>query len=185
MENKLIIALVGPIASGKGTVAKYLAEKYNAPIYKFSTMLRDMLNRMYIDMSRENLQTISKIVRENFGQDVMSNVIAKDVENDTNTIIVVDGVRRPTDITYLKKLPGFHLIYIDADPKTRWERLVKRSENAGDAEKNFEIFQKEEQAESEQLIHEIGSRAQYSIDNNGDFDTLYAQVENILKQCNT
>lgn len=67
----------------------------------------------------------------------MSKVIALDVENDSNPIVAVEGIRRPTDITYLEKLPGFNLIYITADPKIRWERLVKHLENPGDTEKNL------------------------------------------------
>lgn len=182
-HKKIILGFVGDIASGKGTVCKYLAEKYQVPSYKFSTMLRDILNRMYLDVSRENLQILSKILRENFGQDVMSQVIAQDVNNAEGAIIAVDGIRRPTDITYLKNLEGFHLVYITADPKIRWQRLVERAENEGDADKTFDAFLADEQAEADQLIKQLGREAEFVITNDGDFDTLYTQIEDILTQC--
>jgi dephospho-CoA kinase len=180
--QKIILGLVGDLAAGKGTIAKYLHEKYSANTYKFSTMLRDILDRIYVEKSRENLQVISTFIRENYGQDVMSKVIAKDVENDPGNIVVVDGIRRPTDITYLKKLEGFHLIYITADQKTRWERLVKRKENPGDDGKSFEDFCRDEQAEAESLIQELGKKAEIRVDNDGDMEELFGKVEEIILQ---
>lgn len=178
---KLILGFVGDLASGKGTVCKYLAEKYGTPSYRFSTMLRDILDRIYVEKSRENLQRLSTILRENFGQDVMSQVIAEDVQRDTHAIVAVEGIRRPTDITYLKELPGFCLIYITADPQLRWERLVKRNENRGDDQKSFETFLADEQAEADRLIKELGGQATYTLYNNGTFGEFYTGLEDILK----
>ncbi|MFA6490899.1 MAG: AAA family ATPase, partial [Candidatus Magasanikbacteria bacterium] len=134
-NNKIVLGFVGDLASGKGTICKYLLEKYGTNSYRFSTMLRDVLKRLYVENSRENLQNLSTVLRTNFGQDLMSRVIAEDVKNDSKEIVAVEGIRRPTDITYLEKNPGFNLIYITADPQTRWERLVKRNENPGDDKK--------------------------------------------------
>jgi dephospho-CoA kinase len=180
--EKIILGFVGDLAGGKGTICKYLAEKYGTPSYRFSTMLRDMLDRIYVDKSRENLQELSTFLREHFGQDVMSRVIAEDVARDTHEIIAVEGVRRPTDITYLQKNPGFHLIYITADTKLRHERLVKRNENPGDDKKTFEEFLQDEQAEADRMIKELGEKAEFKIENNGTFEEFYSQMENILEQ---
>lgn len=178
--SKIILGFIGPLASGKGTLAKYLGEKYGCATYRFSSMLRDVLQRLYVEPTRANLQKVSQILRENFGQDLMSKVIAEDVKNDTTDLVVVDGVRRPTDITYLETNPAFHLVYITADPRWRWERLVKRNENPGDDKKTFTEFSKDEQAEAETHIEALGKQAPYTINNNGRFDELYAQLENIL-----
>ena len=180
-NKKIILGFVGDLASGKGTLAKYLQEKYKCNTYRFSTMLRDVLDRIYVEKSRENLQLVSKVLRENFGQDVMSNVIAKDVAGDKNELVVVDGIRRPTDITYLQNLPGFHLIYITAEAKTRWERTVKRQENPDEKDKTFEQFLLDEQAEADRLIKELGSKAEKTINNDGTIEDLYNNIENILQ----
>lgn len=182
--QKIILGFIGEIASGKGTVAKYLHEKYGSNTYRFSTMLRDVLDRVYIEKTRENLQTVSRLLREQFGQDLMSRVIAQDVERDPKELVVVEGVRRPMDILYLEKNPAFHLIYITADAKIRWERLVKRNENPGDDKKTFADFTRDGEAEAERLITGLGQKAPYTINNNGDLGALYAQVEKILTQIN-
>lgn len=180
--NKVVLGFVGDLAAGKGTICKYLAEKYGTTSYRFSTMLRDVLNRLYVENNRDNLQRLSTVLRENFGQDLMSKVIAEDVKNDKNVIVAVEGIRRPTDITYLEKNPGFHLIYLTADPKLRWERLVNRNENPGDDKKTFEEFLKDEQAEADRLIKELGSKAEYTIYNNGTFEQFYNEMEEVLKK---
>ncbi len=181
-NNKIILSFVGDLAGGKGTICKYLKEKYEVDSYRFSTMLRDILNRIYVEENRENLQDLSTFLRGRYGQDIMSKVIAKDVQNDKNEIVAVEGIRRPTDITYLQELDGFHLIYITADPKIRWQRMVLRKENADDADKTFEQFLKDEQAEADMLIKDLGSQAEFTLTNNGDIDEFYAGMEEILNK---
>ena len=178
--NKIILGFVGDLASGKGTICQYLKEKYNVPSYRFSTMLRDILDRIYVEKTRENLQDLSTFLRGRYGQDIMSKVIAKDVQGNQNEIVAVEGIRRPTDITYLQELDGFHLIYITADPKIRWQRMVLRQENPDEATKTFEQFLKDEQAEADMLIKDLGKQAEFTITNNGNIEEFHAKMEEII-----
>ncbi len=184
VNKKIILGFVGDLAAGKGTICEYLKEKYNCNAYRYSTMLRDILDRMYLNQTRENMQNLSTILRQNFSQDVMSKVIAQDVLNDKNMVVAVEGIRRPSDITYLEKNEDFNLIYITADPKIRWQRLVNRKENPGDNQKTFESFLQDEQAEADRLIKELGQKAKFTINNNETLEKFYQQIENILKEIN-
>ena len=118
--NKIILGFVGPLASGKGTICQYLKEKHGASVFRFSTMLRDVLNRLYLEISRDNMQNLSSALRQTFGDDLLASVIANDVKNEKNEFIVIDGVRREPDIKYLKDFPNFYLIEIKADQKINW-----------------------------------------------------------------
>lgn len=180
--NKLIFGIVGGLASGKTTLAEHLSTTYNCNTYRYSTMLRDILERIYVEETRSNLQELSTFLRSQFGQDVMSKVIAKDVERDPNDIVVVEGIRRPTDITYLRELPGFHLIFVDAEQHLRYERIIQRGENKDDAFKTFEAFQADESAEADRLISEIAKEAEFTIDNNGSKEKFFAQADAIIQQ---
>lgn len=180
--GKIILGMTGFLAAGKGTVAKYLEEKHGATIYGFSAPLRDILDRLYLEQTRGNMQNLSTDLRNQFGADLLSSVIAKDVSEDMNNIIIVDGVRRVTDIKYLSALPAFHLINIEAEQKTRWKRMTKREQNPDDAQKTFEDFQQDELAEAEQQIAEVAAAAEYKLDNNGSMEEAEKQIEEILQK---
>jgi len=178
--SKLVLGFVGKLASGKAVCQKYISEKYGATSTKFSTPLRDILNRLYLPISRENLQSLSLDLRNRFGGDVLARVITEDAKNSASEIIVIDGVRRLEDISSLKDLPGFHLISIDADPQTRYERMKTRNENAGDAEKTFKQFIEDGEREAERQIPETMATAHYHLDNNGSQEDLYDQIDKII-----
>ena len=180
--SKIIIGLVGPIACGKEAAKKYIAQKYNSKDCKFSTSLRDVLNRLAIEVSRENLQKLSSALRPVFGEDLLAKVIASDASKLDSDIIIVDGVRRMSDIKYLKELPNFYLIAVDADPKLRYERMKARNENVGDSEKTFEQFLADQNNEADKEIPIVISNAKFAIDNGGTLEELYSKVDKIITQ---
>ncbi len=181
--QKIIIGLAGEIACGKGTAAKHIVEKYQASSYRFSIMLRDVLNRLYLEQNRDNMSRISTILRQNFGEDLFAKVMAEDVKKDKNDVIVIDGIRRLSDIEYLKIIPEFKFVYIDADIKKCYERITHRGENADDNNKTFEKFLEEHNLETELQIKDLKNYADFVIDNNGDFNHLDEQIDKIIKEC--
>lgn len=181
---KIVLGIIGKNASGKTTATEYLKEKYQATAFRFSDPLKDILNRLHLENNRHNFQMLSTILRQNFSEDILSQTIAEDVKKTEAKIVITEGVRRPTDVKYLKDLPNYHLIYIDTEQKTRYERLKIRVEKPGDQEKTWEEFQTEENQESEQKIDEIAVTAEYKIDNNGSLEDLYEQLDNLISKLN-
>lgn len=182
LMKKIILGLVGEMATGKGTAARYIVEKYNGKAFKFSTLLRDVLDRLYLEQSRENLQKISTVLRQNFGEDLFASVMAGDVKKDSADIIVIDGIRRPADIKYLKEIPEFKFVYIETDVKKCYGRLIGRQENSDDVGKTFEEFKKEHEAEPEQQIRDLKKNADYVVDNNGSLKALHQQLDKIIDE---
>lgn len=178
--SKLVLGIVGEMGAGKSTITEYIKQKYGAVSFRFSDMLTDIAKRLYLEPTRPNLQLISSMLRQTIGQDVMSKVIRHDAETSTADIIIVEGIRRPTDITYLKELPNFYLIGMTADERVRYERVCLRSEKPDDQTKTWEDFQKEGLAEAEAEIKNIKTEAKFQIENNGSEAELIAQVEKIL-----
>ena len=177
---KKIIALAGEISCGKGTVVKYLIDKYGAESVRFSTILRDITNRLYLDESRDNLQKLSTSLRQTFGEDVLSKTIAEDAKRIQSDLVLLDGARRESDIKYLKEIPGFQLVYIDADPKVCYERITKRGENVDDSGKTFEEFLSDREKEAEKQIRDLKKIANHIIDNSGDEKALYDQIDSLI-----
>ena len=54
-QPKIIVAFTGRMASGKGTACSYFVEQYGATMFRFSNMLRDILERLYLEKNRENM----------------------------------------------------------------------------------------------------------------------------------
>lgn len=179
---KLILGITGEMVSGKGTIAKYVVEELNGSSHRFSTVLRDILDRVYLEQTRENMQKMSSVLRKNFGEDVLAKSMAHDVEKDNHEIVIVDGVRRLPDIKYLREMPHFKLIYIETSLEKRYDRVIKRRENPDDANKTFEQFVKEQNGEAETQIKDLKNYANHIISNEGTYSDLYSQIDNIIKE---
>lgn len=178
---KIVIGLVGEMASGKDAVKKHLNEKYGAVNCKFSTILRDVLDRLGVEKTRENMQNISTSLRGLYGEDLLAKTIVNDVSKLEGDIVIADGVRRMADIEYLAKLPNFALVKIEVKPEIRYERSKSRNENPGDAGKTFEQFMKDHEAEAEREVKVVMEKAGYSINNDGNFADLYKQTDSLVE----
>ncbi len=179
--EKIIIGLVGEAASGKGTVALYLKEKYGARTLAFSTPMKECVARLHLPLSRENLTKFSEVTRQAFGDDLYSQVVAADAKVAPDPFIVVDGIRRPGDYQNLKDLPGFHLIYVTAPVDIRWQRARNRGEKVGESEMSLEKFKEEELLPTELEIKKIGAMAEFITDNRGEIPELYNSVHSIVE----
>lgn len=182
MEGKIIIGLAGKMASGKETVSKYFSDKYGAKKIRFSDPLRQILDILDLPDSRQNLQTLSTAVRQNFGEDILTKATLKLVSQLNSNLIVIDGVRRAADIKNFRELKNFFLIYVDTSQEKRYERSVARNENPSDREMTHEEFDKKDDAEPEIQIESLKKEADFLIDNNGTLEETYSQIENIFKK---
>lgn len=180
--NKIIIGLVGEKLSGKGTAAEYFQKDFGGSIHKFSTSMRDCVKRLHLPVSRENLITFSEITRKAFGEDLYAKVIAGDSRDDTSDFVIVDGIRREADITELRKLDNFHLVYVTAPAEMRYKRMQTRGENVGETDMSWEDFMEEEHAPTEVAIPILGAEAEHRIDNDGTVEEFHEALERVVNE---
>lgn len=181
-NKQIIFGFVGLMASGKGEASTYLKESKGASVYRFSTILRDVLKRLHIPEERTNLAKMSDILRDAFGDDLLARVMAEDAKNDSNQIIVIDGIRRLADISHLAKLSNFVLVEIMVDSKVRYKRLVTRGENTDEQKKTYEQFLNDQTISTEVTIPPVMAVAQEHINNNGTTGELHQQLDALLKK---
>lgn len=179
MEKK-ILGFIGPISSGKGTIAAYYKEKYGEETIRFSTTLREILDILDLPHTRENTQKMFLTLAEAFGESVLSKVVAKKISDSSKSLIVVEGIRRPADLEFLKQIPGFQLIGVNANVQTRFSRLKQRNENIDDSSKTFELFLEEHKVGTEIYIEDLMKQAKIIINNNGDHEELYKQLDKLV-----
>lgn len=179
-EKKIVIGIIGMPASGKGTVANYLEKTYGAPKLRFSDALSKILDRLGIEKTRDRQITLSEVLRETCGEDILSRAIQIGVHTSASPLVVVDGVRRDGDIITLKEVADFHLLGVDADVRTRYERAKQRAEKPEEANQSFEDFMRLEERSTEITTKALMQHANVILENNGSFDDLYKQVDQYL-----
>lgn len=189
--EKTYIAIIGKMAAGKGTFGEMLRQEalaragrdsgMSVTSHRFSDPLNMILDILHIPKERAHQQKLSTILREAFGEEVVGNALQKIAEADHADIVFFDGVRRPQDVVMLRGLPNSYLVAIEAPPEIRYERLRKRNDRPGDAEKTWEEFLAENNAEAESKIDEIAKKADIVIDNSGTLDDLRIKVCKFLR----
>ncbi len=184
----MIIGLVGTISSGKDTVAEIISKKLNYPIFSFSDILAEELKKRNIELTRKNFQDIGDELRKKYGSHVISKMI---IEKSSGDNIIMNGFRNPDEINYVKKLKekNFILIGVDAPPKLRFERMLKRGRTA-DLNTFDDFLEKEkrdmggENLEYGQRVKDCMEMRDELIINDGSFEQLEKKVDELIKKLN-
>lgn len=184
----IILGLTGPIASGKGTLADRLKSKGYVCI-SLSEEVRKEARCRGLPLIREVLQNIGDDLRIEFGNEILARRISKSIDElrtrgETQKIII-DGLRNPGEIFWLRKQYGMRVIGITADPEIRFQRVFERSKPSDPITR--EDFGKAEQrdrgigqTESGHQVDACLVLADIVIENNGTYEELDENLQEIL-----
>jgi dephospho-CoA kinase len=142
-----IIGIAGTNGSGKDLLGEILAKNYGYLDVSVSDFLREECKKRGLPIERENLRMISAEWRRDFGLGIL---VDKAIELFNRTDgsyagLVAVPMRNPGEAQHLKDLGGT-LVWVDADPKIRYQRIYSRQRSAED-QKTFKQFLQEEQDE--------------------------------------
>ena len=157
MNPKLkIIGLAGTNGSGKDTVGQLLADKYGYLFVSVTEILRAELKQRNLEVNRENLRSLSAEWRRESGQlGVLVDKAVSVYESSGKEYsgVVMASLRNPGEADHVHELGGT-MIWVDADPRVRYDRVqanfFTRGDRAGEDQKTFEQFLSEEAAEMNQ-----------------------------------
>jgi len=190
--KKLILGLVGEKLAGKGTVAEKIdkladEDRITVEHLRFSDILIDiaeLLGTPRKEASRDQLIELATSAERIFGKGCITRGMRRRVEKSNADIIMLDGIRWPTDVEMLRGFPNNYLVYVTASAERRHKRAKERKEKAGEEFLTLEEFLREEQAETEKHIPELGKQADYKIVNESDdISLLNEQVELCWERC--
>ena len=184
MKNKIVIGLIGEKGAGKGTIAEYFQKNYNAEHFGTSKILKRTIDSLHLPSNRENFIKLALILKNGFWPSVVIDSLILDIEDSQAKVVIADGIRMYGDVEPFRKKykKNFHLIFITANPQTRYKRTKKRKEKIGEDKTSFHQFLMEENEPTEICIREIGRTADYIIDNNGTPKELEGQIIKVAKK---
>ncbi|SRR5260221_6717128 len=171
-----VIALVGPLASGKGTLIELLQEKGYESV-SLSDEVREKASIWGLTPTRENLQNVGDKLRKSFGLSILAELVGQKIAKNPKVNFVIDGVRNPGELQYLKKEFDAYSIGITASPQKRFA-LIKKRKRQGDP-LTWEEFKKAEERDRGVGQESYGQQVQACldasdvvIDNNGTLRQL-------------
>ena len=185
MNKPWLIGIGGTNASGKDTLAQYLVEKHGYLFVSTSDMIREEAMKREGNILRPTLVKVSNQMRAERGAGVLVELCVEKFKKSGNKVgLVASSIRTKGEVDEIKKQSGI-IIFTDADPKIRYERL--KSRQRADDFITFEEFEAQQQAEWHQSdepgVHSIKSvkeAADLSLTNNTDETSFLNQAEKAI-----
>lgn len=136
---KLVVGLTGTLGSGKETAKEIIKKNFSCYYVTLSTIIRGELEKRKTNFNRTSLQDMGDQMRKQYGTHILALLAVEYLPHDKE-IIIIDGIRNPGEVEWLRKKFGksFVLVGVDAPQNIRWERMQKRAKRTDP--KTFEDF---------------------------------------------
>ena len=183
---RIIIGIVGQIASGKGILVKYLVKKLGFVSFSLSSIVHaELREKGTKEFTRQTLQDMGDELRQGYGDDVLARRLNEVIKGQKKDRVVIEGIRNPGEIEFLKKKPGFILIGVKAKHELRFKRLLSRGKEWDP--KNYNDFLKIDrrdigvgQEKSGQQVGRCLAYSDYVLTNNKDAKDFEGKIEKLF-----
>lgn len=149
MKLPEIIGIAGTNGAGKDTLADLRHQRNGARSVSLSDILRNEATKRGLDHSRKVLSSISAEWGREFGPNVLSMKTIEEYRQtktaDENGLSII-SIRRPAEAAEIQKQGGV-IVWVDADQRTRYDRVASGVRNRFDDAMTFEEFCAEEARE--------------------------------------
>jgi dephospho-CoA kinase len=181
MTETWVILIAGFPGSGKWTAAEYLKNQHSWVSYRFSDPLHAILADVGIPNTRDNLALLSQSLRRSFGASIMGRWVKEFILEHPWKTIILEWVRRVEALIEFEDLIDA-IIWIEADPDTRYERLRARWEKAWEQVLTRTEFDNHDGLETEQSLEGIRKIAHIVVENTTTKESLYRKLNLILNR---
>ena len=181
----MIIGITGTIGSGKDTLMELLKNEYGFKHYSVRAYLTERLEEEGIEINRTAMTNLANALREeNHPAYIIEQLFLKAKKEGGNAVI--ESIRTPGEVDFLKEHSDFYLFAVDADPNLRYERVQERK--SATERVDFNTFMAEEQREMSndephmQNIAACVRLATHRFRNNASIDMFYKRVRKALEK---
>ena len=136
-------------------------------------------------VNRDNMVEVANDLRKKHSPSYLAEQLFKQAERSGQNCII-ESLRTPGEVEALRKKGSFYLLAVDADPKTRYNRIVQRQSETDQV--SFEEFLENEKREmvstdpNKQNLSKCIEMADFKLDNSGTIEELYKQANNVLQK---
>ena len=181
----LTIGITGTIGAGKGTIVEYLKTK-GFKHYSAREVLLEEIGKRGMPPIRDSMLAIADEWRSTRAPSYIMEKLSEARTKDSGDA-VIESQRAIGEIDFLRKnAAGFYLFAIDADPKTRYERIFARKSSTDNV--TLEKFIEDEAKEMSNTepwktnLFACIKEADFVFTNNGSFEELQTQIDKVLSQ---
>jgi dephospho-CoA kinase len=130
LDGTSIIVLVGPIAAGKGAAADLLI-KQGYTSFNYGDVIYEERTALGLKEERKISNAVGAGLRHTFGNDIIArritDAIEKFLEQKQGQKILIDGLRHPAEVRWVKDNLQAQVIGITASPEVRYQRTLARN----------------------------------------------------------
>jgi dephospho-CoA kinase len=179
----IIIGITGTIGAGKGTLVEYLVREKNFVHYSVRSFLIEEISKRNLLVNRDSMVSVANELRETHTPSYIIDCLYEQARK-AGKNAVIESIRSVGEVESMRKKDNFYLLAIDADPKIRYERIVKR--NSETDRISFEEFLQNEQREmtssdpNKQNLSQCIALADKQLCNNGTVEELYEVVYEVV-----
>jgi len=183
------VGLTGSIAAGKSLVKETLSRKFNCDYVSLSTLImEETLKKKRLPVDKFNKQNLGNELRQKYGNDALIKT-AWNFMQKNKEILIIDGIRNPGEIEFLRKKLGRDaiIIAVDAPRDIRWERVQKRNKSTDP--KSLEDFSKVDdrdqgvnEPEYGQQVRKCIEMADYVLVNDGSSEDFMKKCDEVISK---
>jgi dephospho-CoA kinase len=181
----IIVGITGTLGAGKGAVVDYLKEQRGFKHFSVRDFIVEEIKRRKLPVNRDNMVKVANELRAQNSPSYIVDELYKEAK-ETGKNSIIESIRTYGEIESLRKKGNFILIAVDADRRTRYERIRMRGSETDRI--SFEKFMEDEAKEmnasdpNKQNLKRCIEEADYLITNDKSFKDLYVQINEILNQ---
>ena len=180
----IIIGITGHIGAGKGTVVEYLTAIKGFKHFSARAFITKEVEKRGLPVDRDSMTLVSNDLRQKHSPSYIIESLYDEAKKQ-GVDCIIESIRTPGEVDALRSIGHFFLLAVTADIATRYQRILLRANETDNV--SFDTFVEQNERESastdpnKQNINACIARADFVLNNDGDFRTLHKEIEDLMK----